>query len=295
MTGTNYGTTDDITTLMNYQASLIDPSIYLAVRTPTHLRSILKTKTPLQADQAYDGSLNSRLGLYNDGMLGSVFDLGTYDDTPFSDPYDYEEKGTREEEIAYQNIICQFVPNGGEAVLDNEYNDLDNAIRDLSRMHISYLNRSHDTAVLEKWKNSTYEESGIWKGSSGYDYIAAHLGYRYFVSKTAVDFHPLLDDTAELDITIDNLGFAPAYRRFTTELILTNRESGDSVTVPVDFDNRRLSAGCSSVLSISIDVRNLEKGDYNLALSMTDETLELPVTFANKNSSSTVFLGTLTR
>lgn len=101
--------------------------------------------------------------------------------------------------------------------------------------------------------------------------------------------------TAELDITIDNLGFAPAYRRFTTELILTNRESGDSVTVPVDFDNRRLSAGCSSVLSISIDVRNLEKGDYNLALSMTDETLELPVTFANKNSSSTVFLGTLTR
>ena len=52
---------------------------------------------------------------------------------------------------------------------------------------------------------------------------------------------------------------------------------------------------CSSVLSISIDVRNLEKGDYNLALSMTDETLELPVTFANKNSSSTVFLGTLTR
>ncbi|MFQ9192818.1 MAG: DUF4832 domain-containing protein [Candidatus Gastranaerophilaceae bacterium] len=295
MTGTNYGTTDDITTLMNYQASLIDPSIYLAVRTPTHLRSILKTKTPLQADQAYDGSLNSRLGLYNDGMLGSVFDLGTYDDTPFSDPYDYEEKGTREEEIAYQNIICQFVPNGGEAVLDNEYNDLDNAIRDLSRMHVSYLNRSHDTAVLEKWKNSTYEEAGIWKGSSGYDYIAAHLGYRYFVSKTAVDFHPLLDDTAELDITIDNLGFAPAYRRFTTELILTNRESGDSVTVPVDFDNRRLSAGCSSVLSISIDVRNLEKGDYNLALSMTDETLELPVTFANKNSSSTVFLGTLTR
>lgn len=64
------------------------------------------------------------------------------------------------------------------------------------------------------------------------------LGIVISFPKQRSDFHPLLGDTAELNITIDNLGFAPAYRRFTTELILTNRESGDSVTVPVDFDNR---------------------------------------------------------
>lgn len=46
-----------------------------------------------------------------------------------------------------------MVPNGGEVVLDNKYNDIDNAAKDLASMHVSYLNNAHDLAVINKWKN----------------------------------------------------------------------------------------------------------------------------------------------
>ena len=46
--------------------------------------------------------------------------------------------------LIFQEKLCQYVPNGGEVTVDNEYNDLDNAITDLSQMHVSYLNSEHD-------------------------------------------------------------------------------------------------------------------------------------------------------
>ena len=51
-----------------------------------------------------------------------------------------------------------MVPNGGEVVLDNKYNDIDNAAKDLASMHVSYLNNAHDLAVINKWKKQTYTD-----------------------------------------------------------------------------------------------------------------------------------------
>ena len=83
-------------------------------------------------------------------MLGSVYDLGTYDDTPLQSDSAIDEQGTRNEELIFQEKLCQYVPNGGEVTVDNEYNDLDNAITDLFQMHVSYLNSEHDADVLDK-------------------------------------------------------------------------------------------------------------------------------------------------
>ena len=83
MNNTNYGDIDQMRQLAETLAKNISPSIYLAVRTPAQLRGILYSRTPM-AGQSDEGSLASRLGLFNDGMLGSVYDLGTYDDTPLT-------------------------------------------------------------------------------------------------------------------------------------------------------------------------------------------------------------------
>ena len=37
----------------------------------------------------------------------------------------------RMEELAFQEKLCSRVPNGGEVIIDNEYNDLECAIADL--------------------------------------------------------------------------------------------------------------------------------------------------------------------
>lgn len=97
-------------------------------------------------------------------------------------------------------------------IIDNVYNDFDNAVKDLSQMHVSYLNSEYDSTVLNKWKetivNKTYD---VWNGMSGYDYIERHLGYRYVLDSSSLKFHPLFDDTGMLTVTIRNVGFSNCY------------------------------------------------------------------------------------
>ena len=175
MNNSNYNDIDQIRQLIETLAESTDPQIYLAVRTPAQLRGILRTRTPLSSQDSESGNLASRLGLYNDGMLGNVYDMGTYDDTPITSGSDMDEPGTREEELLYQYKLCQYVPNGGEVAIDNEYNDLENAVTDLAQMHVSYLNSEHEEDVLNKWKKSTYTGDDVFSGCTGYDYVEAHL------------------------------------------------------------------------------------------------------------------------
>lgn len=288
MNGSNYMSEDDITELMYTLHEVIDPSIYLSVRTPAQLRGIVKSFRPLAYCDPHSGQLGARLGLFNDGMLGSVYDLGTYDDTPFEGIDKYFAAGTREEELEYQNSLCRYVPNGGEAVVANEYNDIDNAVRDLNTMHISYLNNAHDPAVLEKWKSSIYNDI------NGYEYIAAHLGYRYVITDCKIDFHSFLDTTATLNFTVTNTGFAPAYRKFSTKLIVKNIETNEENIIDVSFNNLGLQSQSSMVLSTELSVRSFAKGTYELSVKMNDDTLSTPVIFANENSNDTTKLGELT-
>ena len=296
MHATNYGNDNQVRELIEQLADVTDKSIFLAVRTPAHLRSILHNKNALSSTDAYSGTLASRLGLYNDGMLGSVYDLGTYDDTPFEDPSDFSEKGTRDEELRFQDALCQYVPNGGEVTVDNSYNDLDNAVSDLSLMHVSYLNADYDYNVLNKWKNSIYTKDNVFPNANGYKYIQAHLGYRYVLQDSHFDFHSFVGDDATLYLTIANIGFAPAYKEFTTTLSVTNTDTEESFEIDNTIDNRDISAQDSSVFTTELNVRSLDDGTYKLALSMNDPATGQVIHFANTNyeSQDMIELGTLT-
>lgn len=298
MNNSNYGDLNQIRQIIEELDNDISREIYLAVRTPAQLRGILRTSTPLSSSEAYSGTLASRLSLFNDGMLGSVYDLGTYGSTPLKSSSKPEEQGTRSDELLFQYKLCQYVPNGGEVTVDNEYNDLDNAISDLSQMHVSYLNSEHDEAVLNKWKNSTYtgSDTDVFSGCSGYDYISAHLGYRYVVQQSSIDFHSVLDDTATLYLTVANTGFSSAYTKFTTDLILTSKDTGKSEKVETTIDNRSIAGNDFSEFKLSLDVRSLKKGTYTVSLRMKDPYTKNYIHFANKGyeKSKTVPVGTLT-
>lgn len=296
MNTTNYGSPENVRLLMNHLAQATDPSIYLAVRTPSQLRSVTQTRTPVTADTAYDGSLGSRLGLYNDGMLGSISDLGTYDDTPNADTAAPEDKGTREEELAFQDNICQFVPNGGEAVINNPYNDLENALIDLAKMHVTYLNCEYDATVLNKWANTVYHGDDCFDGVTGYEYISAHLGYRYVVTDSSFTYDALDKNSGVLALTIKNTGFAPAYRLFDGFLSLENTDTGLQLTLPVTLDNRTIGGGSQAEFSFPLTVDGLSEGDYQVFFFLTDPYTEQLIQFANEDTDSAgrIILGTLT-
>lgn len=159
-----------VKTLIQHLNDVIDPSIYLSVRTPAHWRMItdlydLPTKFPAFET---DVSLISRLGLFNDGILGSESDLDTYGNTARRDAASPAFQGTRKEELEFQNHLCRYVPNGGEVIYNNTLSDLETSVSDLRVMHVSYLNADYDSRVLDKWKKSIWTGNDSFHGCDGY-------------------------------------------------------------------------------------------------------------------------------
>ena len=269
----------EMQTLFQTLADVIDPSIFLSVRTPAQWRAIV------EKDQF-------RLGLFNDGMLGSANDTGTYGDKAAADANtNYTDAWRREDELAFQNEVCRYVPNGGEVIIDNEYNDFDNAVKDLSQMHVSYLNSAYDGSVLNKWKETIVNQpqtntDGIFDGMNGYDYIGRHLGYRYVLRDSSVQFHPLKDQTATLTVDVENVGFSNCYRPLEVTVQIICDRTGQCVrTIAVDTDPRLWNSGETTEFTVPIDVRGLDEHEdtdtYTLYLSCTDPALDRSILFAN--------------
>lgn len=281
MNNSDYMAEDHMRSLAEYLASVIDSSIYLSVRTPAHWRTISQSYEPLAADQAFSGTLSARIGLFNDGMLASFNDLGTYGSTSLSLAEKFSDKGTREEEIAFQNTLCRFVPNGGEVVTDNTCNDFDNALTDLKKMRVSYLNYDYDKNVLDKWKSAVYEGDDCFNGCSGYDYIGEHLGYRYTLLSSDCTFDTLRDDTAAMHLTIENSGFSGSYRPFSSQITVINQDTDEIKTIPLDYDSRYWSGGETVTLSVPLDIRTWQTGNYHIYYALTDPATNRQIRFAN--------------
>lgn len=176
---------------------------FFAVRMPMHWRN-LHVNTVEQLGR------NCKMGLFNDGMFGSENDLGTYSDISkvnigWNGPW------TRQEENEFQDTLCRYAPNGGEALYCREFladNSEEKIINEMERCHITYLNRKHDPKLMEVWKTDKYNGRGVWQGRSIYEYVGAHLGYRFLVKKVSYS-----EDSGKLEITVSNTGFANLYRK----------------------------------------------------------------------------------
>lgn len=265
----HHESSEDMIRLASVLADVSDPSVYLAVRTPAHWRTITGCTEPADAASASAGSLARRLGLFNDGILSSVSDAGTYAD------------GERESELLFQNRLCQNVPNGGEVIIDNPRNNLTETVKDLRTMHVSYLNEDYDPNVLNKWKNSTYEEQDIFEGCSGYDYIAAHLGYRYVLRSSEISFSESFSKTATLSLAIENTGFSNSYYPFRFTVTLINRDTKQSISLASDKDSSFLRCGTTNTIDFTLNVRDYAPGTYDIYFLTLDAASEEAIQYAN--------------
>ncbi len=298
---------EEMTELALYFASVTGPDIYLAVRTPEQYQKIFKQlenhpEKYKEIDIAPE-ELKARLGLFNDGMLGSISDVGTYH---AADTAKTTEEGMaiRQEALDFQDELCRNVPNGGETVNNNIFNDTDNAIADLAKMHVSYLNQKYDGAVIDKWRNSIYHKDGsVFDGMSTYDYITRHMGARFVIKDCSLSYRPFQKGKAEGKIQIENVGFSNLYHEKKVSLILastvTDRtvtlldsEENDSVLSPSQWD-----AGEVSELSFAFSPFDLSDGTYRLYLSLADPGTGESIPFANdsyEEAYSGYYLGEIT-
>ena len=274
---------ENLRRLADRLARVTDPSTYLAVRTPAQWRIIVR---PYDSgnEALWDHSLNRRIGLFNDGMFGSENDYGTYGRKTREAAGQYE-KWDRESEMAFQEKVCRLVPNGGEVITPNAYNDTERAIDGMATMHVTYLNRQYDPAVLEKWANTTITEEGCFDGMDGFTYVERHLGYRLLIDE--VDYvYRVWENRLLVNIVMKNVGFAPVYREPVMELKFYNEKTAEIITVAVEDSLSELVGGNSAKLCkkirTDVDVSEIPPGKYILYLVLADPATGRHIQLANE-------------
>lgn len=220
--------------------------VRIAVRTPMQHRFIMKYLTRYMGTGNADTDTDIlRPALYNDAILSSEDDMCTY-------------AGGRTVWADYQDEVCTYAVCGGEVIHDNPLNDYDNAVKELANMHVTYLNRQYDMAVLDKWRSN-----------NGYDYIGTHLGYRFVVTDTAVG-RDAEEETGSktqtgvgsiyINVRIANRGFACVY---------------DRVRLLAEF--RGKDGGCISRAEVMSDMSRIKPGDEcTAAIRLPQECSYMP-------------------
>lgn len=278
MNGSRFSDEESLRTLASKLEEVTEGKIRLSVRTPQQWRIVNNiSKDDLTKSTLQKIAGKSKFGLFNDGLTGSATDYGTYaadssglyesksdEEEQIIDFSDFEpdEIWPRDAELAFQDILGTYQPNGGEAIHVSEWNDAAQAIRSFRRMHISYLNADYDSAVWEKWASQTVTEEGVFSGVNGEDYIRAHLGYRYVLTDADLQYN-LLGNTISFSISVQNKGFAPSYADITAHVLLLDKSGKIIREKEVAFDEAPLKG--------KISAAGLRDGQYRIAVNFTDE------------------------
>lgn len=248
--------------LMNKLCDVIDPSIYLSVRTPKQWRTVNCSQQPKS---------NTRIGLFNDGIMGSESDLGTY------------AENEREKELEFQNQLCRYVPNGGEVVFNQKLVSIESAVSALRKMQISYLNADYDSRVYEKWKSSVWQGDDQFNGCDGYTYIKSHVGYRFFIASSKIRKRGIINPKLCLSVTLINKGFSNTLKPFDTLIIFENAKTKECLHIPVDDDLTSLYGGNKKDLRIKLPLNEANKGEYLIYFCVNDKASGQRIVFANEN------------
>ncbi len=257
--------------------------IFLGVRMPAQWRQITEVGE-LSESALSESDIARKLSLFNDGMMGNEGDYGTYG-TQSKDVGGLFSLWNREEELAFQEELCKYVPNGGEVIVENPINDFENAVKYMSTIHVTYINRWYDQNVLNKWTATKVSEEGCFDGMDGLSYIERHLGYRLLIKDTEA-WYDFWEDTLSVNITLQNVGFAPIYKKPNVYIVLRHEESKTDYIYQLTDDVRALTGGNNkdSLLTIhkELSLAGFEEGQYSIFFFMKDADSNMYIQLANE-------------
>jgi hypothetical protein len=217
------------------------------------------TFAALTLGEAYNESDKARLGFHNDCLLASPTDFGTYTDYGNSTSPSVDDTTNLK---SYKAADSRYVVVGGETC--SPYEPFDNcepsgrADSELRRLNYSYLNSQFNYFdVNEDWIGDCMED------------IKRELGYRFELEEAAFSNAVRPGQRIEVEIEIDNEGYATPYNPRGVELVLRNTSTQAEYFVPLDSDPRFWF----DEVIINQDVcipSNLPLGNYELFLHLPD-------------------------
>ncbi len=270
--------------LLSVWREVIGDEIAIAVRTPQQWRFLYN-------ENADCGKIAmvERVGLFDDGMFGSYDNLGTYGINSRRE-VGWEERWCREDELVWMHPITRYIPYGGEAVGTSEAGALQTAVVEMRQNHLTYLNHVHDAKRLDAWARSTWQETGVWNGCSGLDYIGCHLGYRFVLRKVKLG---KIHGGEYLSLQIENVGFAPMMEEVQLLLIFA-AENQERISQIYPCDLHHLDGG--EQMTIDLKLPELEQGrSYEVFFQVSRKRDGKVLFLANEPVSESICLGTITK
>ncbi len=167
------------------------------------------------------GDTMFRVGMFNDGYLGTQYDYGTWG-------ADCKTSICREEGVAWLEKYSINTPYGGEALTTASGYQVINTPEFLAyegfRTHTSYLNIQWNNNLIDSWKKTPFKQKDFdydparVDSLTGFKYINDHLGYRFvlresWLSDTVGDDHVL-----RAKIRVQNVGFGNLTRKMKASL-----------------------------------------------------------------------------
>ncbi|MBP5480849.1 MAG: DUF4832 domain-containing protein [Paludibacteraceae bacterium] len=219
---------------------------------------------------AAKGDTLLRVGMYNDGYLGSYSDLGTIG---------MGESGhqmTREMMVQWLETYSMHTPYGGELVANYNGDEPINTPAYLSqegfRTHTSYLNYEWHQPTILGWKEITFEgDDPEYNGKNGYTYVENHLGYRFILRSATIDTDPTGENGIDVTLGIENVGFGNLTRKAIVSFLFKGETESHEVLPKNPIDPMAWLSRETTTLSMRLEIpQEMEEGTYELFIRISE-------------------------
>lgn len=293
-------------TSVEYKARLLDTlldavpeSIPVTVRTPDTFAEWcgikrsqlcdeeLYKKAEESGDENERRILSKRVGMYNDGYMGSDSDLGTY--------------SNRELETDWLSSVSEETYYGGEFSGSHDFARQfetylpQNAIPEMYKTHLSYINSNIFPFYKEYTFSSEYDvpdvDNSAYYGQDVFQFIRDHLGYRFVLRKSELTAETEQGGELKLKFSVENTGFANPIPHTQGYIILEC--DGEYIKAPIELDCHKWRSCTVTDSELTIKLPDsIKSGNWKVYLKETmgnclDEVEGMPlrsIRFANEDT-----------
>ncbi len=260
----------------------LDPRIQVQVRSPKYFFRLLddcRLATNLLARQN-EFDPDRRLGLFDDGYLGTIYNYGTYNGfatdggiNGFNRRQACDYLRTRAH-IPYGGECAGVSSNSAAQVLDYFVSHDWNLVEEWYATHLSYL-RGIVGGVGEvlrsrKFHAADYAFDGMpalaeWEDATLADFLRAHMGHRFVLRGSRLSATAAPGGTLSLSFDVENTGFSDLFLPTKTEILL-QRDADRFWACPVSIDlGGSVPSTSNATLTATLQLPSaLAAGDWNV-------------------------------
>ena len=244
-------------------AAMLDcvPSpVPVTVRTPDIFAKYVGIERSKLAEyKSEEGSEAYRVGLYNDGYMGSNTDLGTYANREIETQW-----------LSNQTLTSYFGGEfSGNIDFAKQYDNYlpENCIPEMYKTHLSYINGNifqlyKDYTFSKKYDVEGYDNSAYY-GQTVFQFIRDHLGYRFVLKESSFPKSVAQGANIEFSFTVTNNGFANPVKKQKCEIIL--EKDGKFITTEVGLDPTKWYSGSTENSKLNLKIPAfLDAGEWKV-------------------------------